>query len=298
MLALAAGSLAISALNASAANSSYAAGDLVLFFQKFGGSNTVYADLGAATTYRGSATGPDVANSLNLVNLNSALTTAFGSWTSLTDLYMGVAGVKSASTSTAAVNGDPGRTIYVAQGRDTAGTVGSANSAGYTVVNSTSMTSGSNGIITMNSPFADSTGANGYNSAVIVSATSVSNIDDQNPFVNGVASPGQQDTAFGIFGGGVQQVGGTYSGSFGPVTNAKFVLDLYRIPAVTTTSGQVGQGETARVGTYEGSFALDNSGNVSFVTSAVPEPSSYAMLAIAGAFVGYFVIRRRKSSAV
>lgn len=298
VLALAAGSLAITALSANAANSSYAAGDLVLYFQQYGNSNTLYVDLGAATTYRGAATGPDVANILNIIDINTQLNAAFGgSWASLTNLYMGVAGVYSSSTNTTAVvNGDPNRSIYVGQSRDAAGTVGSVNSAGYSGLSNTNMTQGSNNIIAMNSPFADAAGTNGYNGAAIVSPTSVSNIDNQNPFLTSTI----QDTGFGIFAGGVQQAGtaGTFAANFGPVSNVEFALDLYRIVATDSAAGMVGQGESGilRTGTYEGSFTLSSDGKVSFV-NAVPEPSTYALFGCAAVVIGFVAARRRKSNA-
>ena len=300
VLALAAGSLAITMAGANAANSSYTAGDLVLYFQQEGGTNTVYADLGnASTVFRGTATGPDAANSLNLVNLNTQLTAAFGSgWATATNLYMGVAaymGTNSLS-GTPMSNGDPQRTLYVGASRAGAGTVGTANSTGYTVNNDTAMTTGATGIQGMLAPFADSTGANGYNAAAVVSPTSVSQIDDKNPF----SSPGIQGTAFGVFGGGVQQVGGTIASgtSFGSVSNVAFAMDLYRIEAKNNVAGQVGNGETPRVGTYEGTLTLNNSGSVSFQTSAVPEPSTYALFGITALGIGFVVARRRKLAAI
>ncbi|MEI6072150.1 MAG: PEP-CTERM sorting domain-containing protein [Verrucomicrobiae bacterium] len=298
-LALAAGSLAITMAGANAANTYYAAGDLVLYFQQEGSTNTIYADLGnAATAFRGAATGPDAANKIDFVNLNTQLTSAFGaSWATATNLYMGVAAyVGTSSLSNTLTNGDPSRTLYVGASRAGAGTIGSANSTGYNVNTDSAMTTGATGIQNMLSPFADSTGVNGYNAAAVVSPTSVSNIDNQNPFL----SAGIQGTAFGVFGGGVQQVGGTIASgtSFGSVSNVAFAADLYRIEARNNIVGQVGYTpETARVGTYEGTVTLNNAGSVSFQTSAVPEPSTYAFFGISALGIGFIVARRRKVNA-
>lgn len=299
LLALAAGSLAISMAGANAApNSSYAAGDLVLYFQQEGSTNTVYVDLGnAANVFRGTATGPDAPNALNIIDIHTQLNAAFGSWTSATNLYMGVAGVFGTSaTNNTPTNGDPQRTIYVGQGRNSAGTVGQANSTGYdlTLVGNTAMTTGAGDITSMLAPFADASGANGYNGPV-VSATSggtASAITATNPFL----SAGIQGTAFSIFGGGVQQVGtaGTFASSFGNVSNVEFAIDLYRIEAKNTIGGQVGNGEALRVGTFEGTITLDSIGNVSFQTQAVPEPSSCAMFSVAVLVIGFVAARRRK----
>jgi len=297
VLALAAGSLAITMVGANAQNTHYAAGDLVLYFQQEGSSNTVYADLGnASTVFRGAATGPDAANALNIINISAQLNSAFGaSWATATNLYMGVAGVVGTSaTSVVLTNLDPQRTLYVGASRAGAGTIGTANSTGYSVPGNTDMTVGAGNIDAMMLPFADSTGANGYNAAAVVStSSSTSAIAVQNPFL----AAGLQGTAFVIFGGGVQQVGGTIASgtSFGSVSNVSFAVDLYRIEAKNNISlpvTQVGLGETLRAGTYEGTITLDNAGSVSF--QAIPEPSTYALFGISALGIGFILARRCK----
>jgi hypothetical protein len=302
LLALAAGSLAITTAGANAANSSYAAGDLVLYFQQEGSTNTVYVDLGnAATVFRGTTTGPDAPNALNIIDIHTQLNAAFGSWASATNLYMGVAGVFGTSpTSGTLTNGDPQRTLYVGQGRNSAGTVGQANSTGYdlsVVGGNTAMTSGASDITSMLAPFADASGANGYSGPVVfaTSGGTASAITATNPFL----SAGIQGTAFSIFSGGVQQVGtaGTFASSFGAVSNVEFALDLYRIEAKNNIVGQVGNGDPLRVGTFEGTITLDNTGKVSFQTQAVPEPSTYALLGLSAIAIGFVAARRRKITA-
>ena len=55
----------LTVLPVGAANTAYTPGDLVLYFQKEGGANTVYVSLGnTATVFRGAATGADTANKL------------------------------------------------------------------------------------------------------------------------------------------------------------------------------------------------------------------------------------------
>ena len=250
---------------AMATNTHFTAGDLVLFFQQEGGSNTVYVDLGnAATVFRGTAAGPDAANMVNFLDISATLTSAFGSgWASDTTIYAGLAGVWGTSnTSSVLQNGDPHRTLYVSSPRNSAGTVGAADSTGWdmTIAGSTSMTSGASGIQTQNNVFATL-----YDAVSTVSPTSVSNIDDQNPFL----SPGIQGAAFqGALSGGVQQVepAGSF-GTFGAAGSVKFALDLYRILAKTGVSGQVGG--TLRVGSYEGTVTVNSSGQVSFISQGV-----------------------------
>lgn len=263
--------------------SSYTDGDLVLFFQS--GTNTLYVDLGnAATVFRGAATGADVTSILNMININTELNAAFGAgWTTATDLYMGLAAFNgTAANGNGLANGDPLRTLYVSQARDAAGSVGAANSAGYTVLGDTAMSTGATRMQSMISPFKNA------GTGTLYLNTTASSIDDQNPI-----SMGNQDTAFGIFAGGVQQVGtaGLFASSFGEVSNVEFALDLYRIEARNNIAGQVGQGEALRTGTYEGTITLDSAGNVSFLS--VPEPSTYAMVGL-GLAAALFMIRRRK----
>ena len=286
------GSLAISATGAHAQNANYAPGDLVMFFQQStAGTQTVYANLGSATTWRGAATGADVANNLSFLNINTELTSAFGaSWATDPTLFAGIAGVFNTSTSTSALNsGDPTRTLYLSRSRGSEGTLGSANSSAYSIVNNTGMTTIASGITAMNNVLETL-----YSTAVAVSPIETSTIDNQNPFLNSTT----QNTAFNGVSGGVQQAGSSSSfGAFGPVSGAEFVLDLYRIQPYNNITGQVGLGETARLGSYEGSFALDSAGDISFVSSAaVPEPSTYAMCGIAAVAAGIFAYRRRKLS--
>lgn len=272
------------AFSASGANSFYAPGDLVLTFQQEGGTNTVYANLGSAAGFRGTAAGAsDGTNSINFRDLNSSLTSAFGSgWASDPTIYAGLAGVwgtSATASNNTLVDGDPNRTLYVSASRDNVGTVGVASSAGYTVNTNTGMTSGSSGLTQQNNVFETQ-----YDSMITVSPTSVSQIDDLNPFL----APGLQGTAYNIFGGGVQQAGSASTfGTFGEAGSVEFALDLYRILGKDNAPGQVAG--ALRQGSYEGTVTVGTNGMVSF--TAVPEPSS---LGLAGLAAGMLVLRRRR----
>lgn len=283
---LVASSSILAAFPAQAANSFYNAGDLILTFQKEGGTNTVYANLGnAATLYRGAAAGSaDGTNNINFLDLSTTLTSAFGAgWASDSAIYAGLAGVWGTSSSTSNNNlqdGDPNRTLYVSQSRDNVGTVGQATSSGYVVNTNTGMTSGSSGITQMALVF-----ENNYDSLITVSPTAVSQIDEQNSFL----APGIQGVAYNIFASGVQQVGsaGTF-GTFGEAGSVEFALDLYRIVGKTNAPGQVAG--TLREGSYEGTVTVGTNGLVSFV--AVPEPSSISLVGLAA---GALILRRRRA---
>ena len=112
----------LAAFTATAANTFYAPGDLVLYFQKEGSTNTIYANLGsAANLYRGSAAGSaDGVNNINFLDLNTTLTSAFGAgWASDTTIYAGLAGVFSTNTTNNILTDlDPSRTLYVSRSRD------------------------------------------------------------------------------------------------------------------------------------------------------------------------------------
>jgi len=84
-----------------------------------------------------------------------------------------------------------------------------------------------------------------------------------------VATPGTSD--FGSLSGWT-----TIEGSFG---TGDSVLDLWRYAGSGTT--------------YRGNFTIDNAGVISFNTAAVPEPSTYALLAIAG--IALLFMRHRRS---
>lgn len=245
---------------ASAQNPNFAHGDLVLTLQQEGGSKTIYANLGnAAVLFRGSASGPGAANMINFKNISAELTAAYGGgWASDATIYAGLAGVwgTSQTNGTALQDGDPHRTLYVSASRSGVGTLGQANSAGYLVNTNGGMTTGAQDMRAMNNWFE----INSVNS-VQEADVSVSLIDDQNPFL----AEGLQDTAYEIFGGGVQQVGtaGTF-GSFGDAGTVEFALDLYRIVARNDVAGQVDG--PVREGTYEGTITINSSGQVSFIS--------------------------------
>jgi len=285
--------------SASAANSFYSSGDLVLYFQKTSGTgstNVVYANLGnAATDFRGAATGADAANKIQFLDLSSTLISAFGSgWATDPSVYAGLAGVYSASTNlTQSYNLDPNRTVYVSAARTSVGTIGVKSSGGYTIGSNNTMNTFSSAILTQNEAFADADGANGYNASVIISnsdtAVNVSQIGTMNPI-----GAGLNGFNGSITGTSMQSADAATFGTIDGVGSTAFALDLYRIEAVNNIAGQVGQGQTVRRGTFEGTVALGTDGQVSFMTSPVPEPSA---LTLSGLAAGALVLRRRRRSA-
>ncbi len=290
-LLLASSSL-LAAHSVTAANALYNAGDLVLTFQKIGSSNTVYANLGnAATQFRGSTAGTaGGTNHLNIIDLSTTLEAAFGTgWQSDTGIYMGAVGVYSTDESTQdLVNGDPARALYVSKARTAVGTSGLANSTAWSLATGgdTAMSTAANNIFASNNVLETAE----TNSLTTIALTSVSQIDNQNPFLSGTI----QGTAYGVFGGGVQQAGSASSYAqfaYGPSGTNEFMLDLYRMVAVEGIDGQVAGTGLPRRSTYEGTILVGSNGMASFV--AIPEPSS---LALGGLAAGALVLRRRRSA--
>jgi hypothetical protein len=69
-------------------------------------------------------------------------------------------------------------------------------------------------------------------------------------------------------------------------------LDLYRIQTRNDVSGQYGFGADVNTGSYLGTLTINQAGDVNF--TAVPEPSTYALIALTG--VLYFIVNKRRKS--
>jgi hypothetical protein len=278
--------IAVGGLTASveAQNPNFAPGDLVLFFQNPGGTtgagNTVMVNLGSSALFRDA-----IANSINLLNIGALLSdpvNGFGpGWWESDTLYMGISGVwGNSALGTQLQNGDPQRTLYASRPRNGVGTLGSADSDAWVVLGDTDMTTGANRMFSLQNVLETQ-----YATGTASAGTGTSQVDDQNPFT----APGVQGTAFGIFPGGVQDQFGI--GSFGNFAGvqAEAAVDLYRILARNNVSGQVGG--PVRTGTYEGTFVVDQAGNVSHVV--VPEPSTAVLLGFGALALG--MSRRRRA---
>ena len=249
-----------------AQNNFFTNGDLILFFQKPGDDDTLYVGLGsAANLYRGSAAGPTADRAAtNIININAALTAAYGpGWAADPEIYSGLIACRSSATGTQVFDGDHTRTIYASRSRAAVGTVGSPGSSAWDFTLSGASTGASQQIVTFNNSFETRTTTQIATLPVVDSL-----VDDQNPFIS--VPLGIQDTAFFGFSGGVQQRGSAASfGAFGPVPDAEFLLDLWRVTARpdSDTPGVEVPG-VSRVGSYEGTIVIGADGNVSFVTTS------------------------------
>lgn len=258
-------SLAVNAQN----NPAYAPGDLVLFFQKPGDDDTVYVNLGkAATEFRGSAAGTDAPNKIEFVDISATLVSAFGSgWASDPAIYAGLAGVFSTNNTngTSAPDGDPFRTLYISQARSAPGTPGQVGSTPWDLAaaGNSNMTTAATGIQSQNNVL-----ENNFTTGIAIATKDVSQIDDQNPLVSaGIPPVIIQDPAMGgALNGGIQQIGSASAfGTMGAAGSVEFALDLYRVLARNTVTGQVAG--DLRVGSFEGTVVVGTNGKVSFLSS-------------------------------
>lgn len=287
VLALAVGSLAISALSANAANSFHAASDLVLTFQNPGGATgstqTVTVALGnVSTVFRDGGT-------FTTINIASTLSSTFGpNWFDATTLWVGAAGFRGTSaSSTQLLDSDPHQTIYISKARTTVGTEGQANTA----ISNLGLGTGT-GIVNGINAVKGRIEADGT-TAIFVEGTSTSFIDDQNPF----SSPGVQNAAYTDVAGGVQGnfgAGNLGTNVLGATGTVELALDLYRFQTRSDLADPTGFNQT-NVGQFLGTITINQAGDVNF--SAVPEPSTYAMFGLAAVVIG-FVIKRRRAAQI
>jgi hypothetical protein len=286
-----------------AADDAYNANDILLFFQNPAGTTgtdkIAYYSLGSTfNVFRDAATSSSLnfGATISLGNINSTLTTAYGSdWTGASaSIFVGAAGQNGATgaASTSTSNGDYARTVYVTKPRSGVGTVGQANSSSPlfdpSQTSVASNISGANNISSMTQP-----GVVGVTGTIL---------DDNNSFSNGNPA-----TAYGAIQGGIiGPIGSQFT--FGTIAGNVAALDLYRVTKTTGTNAASASlwhisnnitatysdsftGGGARAD-YLGTILVGANGDVNF--AAVPEPSTYALLGLAGiaAFVAY---RRRQA---
>ncbi|MCX6971644.1 MAG: PEP-CTERM sorting domain-containing protein [Verrucomicrobia bacterium] len=272
-------------------------GNLVLAFQNPGGTtgatSTLLLDLGSPATLR-DATG--------FVNLGtfSNISANFGStWYDATTLNVSAVSTwRESTTSTALLNRDPSLTLYVSRARTSAGTAGSASSA--------SLVSSQTGVSTAGSNISQTIKTNSstyFAGSSVVGNTSVAASGTGGQYLVNYNPTSGQLTAYNAFDGSLQQA--FTSGSlfnFGTVGNVEAALDIYRVQFNNNIATQYGFGADLYTGQFIGTITLaKNAGDSSLTdigfTAAVPEPSTYGLLGIAAAVLGFAAARRRNAAA-
>ena len=289
-------------------DSTYQANDLVMFFRnpngETGKDSVVTYSLGSTwDVFRRAATpnDPSYGQVISLGNINNLLTSTYGSdWTSLSsNLFVGAAGNVGATDNESAFveNGDYSRTVYISSPRSGAGTYGVSNSAVRNVPSGASASA----IVAGN--------IDGANSVLLAETSNPTNSTDtvqpQWKTMNPVGANNIVGQAYGGIGSGVMGAVSSNTYTYGSVSNIIRGLDLYRITPTTNngTDGNIAwqnqysvaktYGGSSSVGSayYLGTVTLSDNGDVNF--AAVPEPSTYALLALAAAGFGAHIIRRR-----
>jgi hypothetical protein len=288
-------------------DSTYQANDLVMFFRnpngETGKDSVVTYSLGSTwDVFRRAATpnDPSYGQVISLGNINSLLTSTYGSdWTSRSsNLFVGAAGNVGATDNESAFveNGDYSRTVYISSPRSGAGTYGVSNSAVRNVPSGASASS----IVAGNID-----GANSVLLAATSNPTALANADTTLDLNNPISSNNIVGQAYGGIGSGVMGSVSSNTYAYGSVSNVIGGLDLYRITPTTNngTDGNIAwqneysiaktYGGSGSVGSayYLGTVTLSDNGDVNF--AAVPEPSTYALLALAAAGFGAHIFRRR-----
>ncbi len=262
--------------SAHAQSVSYNEGDLLLGFNQTGAADNYVVDLGAVSNFI-NATG-----SLTFDLSTSDLTSTFGSsWASNSQTNLVNWGVIGGSdvTNTITVGGDTlqANTLFYTIGEQTLG-----NQSTAPTEKSNALQKSYNGNI--NSNFA--TGSGGFSGTTPTSGStgSLQAINQTAGATNSWSYELSSKTYFGT-GNNIEQP--TTGAADGPTDSA---LDLYEL---TPTNASI-----TKPTTYLGSFSLASSGVLTFTNaSAVPEPSSYALIGLGLLFL-VWRLRAKSASAL
>jgi hypothetical protein len=241
---------------------SYTDGDLFLGFRATSGTGstiTYLINIGQGSIYR------DATSTFNLSigDIGQDLSDTFGTWTSNANLKWGVFGAYALDT-----NGNDTNTLYASKAESPVGTVGVSWNRRSDSAQAGSQAKVQNLVLGY---LGDPEGSTANSNFGVLMNTSQSN--DWSEFMPG-GGQSTASTAFAVY-------STAFEGNFGNGT-AGTRLDLFQLKSGATTAG-----------TYEGTFAINDAGQVSF--QVVPEPASAAMLGLGTVMLG-FVRRRQKAT--
>jgi hypothetical protein len=266
LLALASSALVIPA-NAAV---TFTQGDLVLAVRSATEGKTYMVNLGSSVGYRNAT-----ADNTSVVTVLTDLDANFAGWQNRADVTWSIFGVRAAATNAGAVNGDPGQTIYISRAETTIGT----QRAPFTAPSATNHGAAAGKMASVQVEFSNGTPTGLANATVL--------LDNQTLYEN-TGTGGDTGASWGAFTGGSQ-------GNFGAGT-AGTALDLFRSLGTLTGASPSG---TLRVGSYEGTFHINDQGVVGYSVAptfaAIPEPSRALLLGLGA--TGLLFRRRRSAQA-
>jgi len=299
--------LGIAVMPANAAvDTTWDANDVILGFRAAasttGAGSTLLVNLGSAAGYRSTTT-----NINSIANLGSIIDSVYGTtagsgsaWYERTDLWAGfvsatngLPGNNSGGVAIASQTTDYNSTVYLSSRRSGQGTVGSLESekpGDYGQPLNLPPAADRIGNVRSVASNLDNTAsdllATRTTSGVVVFSSSTTN--SWNSYVTG-----NTDVDFDIFDLESNFGSGVAFASFGGVSNVEQAWDFYRVASNPPSDVNAG------VGLFEGTFTLDQSGNVDFIvtSAAVPEPSTYMMSGLALAFGAYLLRRKKQKNA-
>ena len=258
-------------------------GDLILGFQASSGtgaSTDLEIDLGSATQFMNLTAG----QSYSIGNINTDLTSTYGSWTGDSALQFGVVGTTS-KTATFTGNGITlAKSTLFASSAESSGFPAPA----YTQKAATYYSSAISNIGTLY-------GLTGATSAVGGSATT--NLSDLTGHTTAVGTTLTAFTApVGSSGSGswsLQEAAGG-AGFVIPATSGVSLLTLANVGSGSASTDLYELAAGSGSATDLGYFTLDSAGNLSFdnAQTPVPEPATYAVI-IGALAAGYAMVRRR-----
>ena len=256
-------------------------GDLFIGFRQAGVSSDVLIDLGSATNFTPSSLGSGYGGTWNGssftvtgINLSADLGSVFTNWANNPGDGTGVTWAVVGITSTFQSNISPftalkKNSVYVTEAR----TNPSTQTAGLSLSTGVLASLASKIYNVESGSFGYDGSSSTANSNVTVIQSSAGN--NSNSWTSQI---GNQSAAFGTSLAFEQAPNGSYSG---PTDS---VLDLYLKPSTGSTGGTSAS--------YLGSFSLASNGTLTY--GPVPEPSTYALLALAGTIFMVFIRRRNR----
>lgn len=270
----------------------YNNGDVFLGFRRSGTADTLAVNLGSATQFLTPAFGGTAApgssfnvqfglvpgTSTPVFNLNTDLTGLFtSSWTNNTTDGSGVrwAVVGISGNTSSGIPGYTARTLFVTRARTEPGVQTSIGPDRLDIGDFNGFSAAFNAFVlgVGGGSFRNQESTPNSTAAYIGPAAEVNNW--------GARIDSASEGSFGLGAGAeVEQTFGAFQGT------TDSVLDLWISPNTGSTTIPVNSN------TYLGNFTLNNSGQLTF--NAVPEPSTYALLGLAGASAFIWRLRQRR----